>query len=100
MRKVLLCTSAAIMSLLFMHGNATSQSVPSSEEDVAAHTELVQQYCVVCHNDTIRTANLSLQNLDLTEVSQDAEIWEKVIRKLRAGMMPPPGMPLNGTSAQ
>ena len=76
-----------------MHGNATSQSVPSSEEDVAAHTELVQQYCVVCHNDTIRTANLSLQNLDLTEVSQDAEIWEKVIRKLRAGMMPPPGMP-------
>ena len=93
MRKVLLCTSAAIMSLLFMHGNATSQSVPSSEEDVAAHTELVQQYCVVCHNDTIRTANLSLQNLDLTEVSQDAEIWEKVIRKLRAGMMPPPGMP-------
>lgn len=93
MRKVLLCTSAAIMSLLFMHGNANSQSVRSSEEDVAAHTELVQQYCVVCHNDTIRTANLSLQNLDLTEVSQDAEIWEKVIRKLRAGMMPPPGMP-------
>lgn len=93
MRKVLLCTSAAIMSLLFMHGNANSQSVHSSEEDVAAHTELVQQYCVVCHNDTIRTANLSLQNLDLTEVSQDAEIWEKVIRKLRAGMMPPPGMP-------
>jgi len=76
-----------------MHGNANSQSVHSSEEDVAAHTELVQQYCVVCHNDTIRTANLSLQNLDLTEVSQDAEIWEKVIRKLRAGMMPPPGMP-------
>jgi len=76
-----------------MHGNANSQSVRSSEEDVAAHTELVQQYCVVCHNDTIRTANLSLQNLDLTEVSQDAEIWEKVIRKLRAGMMPPPGMP-------
>ena len=93
MRKVLLCTSAAIMSLLFMHGNANSQSVHSSEEDVAAHTELVQQYCVVCHNDTIRTANLSLQNLVLTEVSQDAEIWEKVIRKLRAGMMPPPGMP-------
>ena len=93
MRKVLLCISAAIMSLLFMHGNANSQSVHSSEEDVAAHTELVQQYCVVCHNDTIRTANLSLQNLDLTEVSQDAEIWEKVIRKLRAGMMPPPGMP-------
>jgi len=76
-----------------MHGNSNSQSVRSSEEDVAAHTELVQQYCVVCHNDTIRTANLSLQNLDLTEVSQDAEIWEKVIRKLRAGMMPPPGMP-------
>jgi len=76
-----------------MHGNANSQSVHSSEEDVAAHTELVQQYCVVCHNDTIRTANLSLQNLVLTEVSQDAEIWEKVIRKLRAGMMPPPGMP-------
>ena len=54
---------------------------------------LLDQYCVTCHNDRVKTANLSLQGLDLTEVADHAELWEKVIRKLRAGVMPPPDLP-------
>jgi mono/diheme cytochrome c family protein len=63
--------------------------------DPAAATKnkaLLDQYCVTCHNDRAKTANLSLQNVDLTTVGAHAELWEKVVRKLRAGVMPPPAM--------
>ena len=59
----------------------------------AAERALLDQYCVTCHSDKLKTANLSLQKLDINTVGDHAEEWEKVIRKLRAGMMPPPGMP-------
>jgi hypothetical protein len=48
---------------------------------------------VTCHSDRVKTANLSLQGLDLAKVADQAELWEKVIRKMRAGVMPPPDMP-------
>src|SRR5687768_786459 len=54
---------------------------------------LLDKYCVSCHNDRLKTQNLSLQGLDLANVADHAEVWEKVIRKLRAGVMPPPDMP-------
>ena len=57
-----------------------------------AERALLDQYCVVCHSDKLKTANLSLQGLDLTTVGDHPELWEKVVRKLRAGVMPPPGM--------
>ena len=54
---------------------------------------VLDQYCVGCHNDKTRTANFSLEKADLAIVGDHPEIWERVIRKMRAGMMPPPGMP-------
>ena len=54
---------------------------------------LLDRYCVTCHNDRLKTQNLSLQGLDLAKVADHAELWEKVIRKLRAGVMPPPDVP-------
>jgi Protein of unknown function (DUF1592)/Protein of unknown function (DUF1588)/Protein of unknown function (DUF1585)/Protein of unknown function (DUF1587)/Protein of unknown function (DUF1595)/Planctomycete cytochrome C len=54
---------------------------------------LLNQYCVTCHSDKLKTANLSLQSADINTAGDHPEIWEQVIRKLRAGMMPPPGMP-------
>src|SRR6266545_2816767 len=56
----------------------------------ATQRALLDQYCVTCHHDRARTANQSLQQLDLTTVGDHPELWEKVIRKLRAGVMPPP----------
>jgi hypothetical protein len=56
-------------------------------------TAVVQQYCVVCHNDQALTGNLTLQSFDVAAAATEAPVAEKMIRKLRAGMMPPPGMP-------
>src|SRR5215475_1310633 len=53
---------------------------------------LLDQYCVTCHNDCAKTGGLTLENIDPAHVAQNAETWEKVVRKLRAGMMPPQGM--------
>jgi len=53
---------------------------------------LLDQYCVTCHNQKLKTGNLMLDKLDPAHVAADPEAWEKVVRKLRAGMMPPQGM--------
>ncbi|MGH9785908.1 MAG: DUF1587 domain-containing protein, partial [Terriglobia bacterium] len=54
---------------------------------------VLNRYCVTCHNERLRTANLLLDRADIVNVAADAAIWEKVVRKLRAGAMPPAGMP-------
>jgi mono/diheme cytochrome c family protein len=56
----------------------------------AAYRALVDEYCVTCHNDRTRTANFSLEKIDFAAVGDRPEIFEKVVRKLRAGVMPPP----------
>ena len=50
---------------------------------------LVSTYCVSCHSDRLRTGGLTLQTLALTNLSEHADVWEKVARKLRSGEMPP-----------
>ncbi len=51
----------------------------------------LDQYCVGCHNEKAKIASLTLDTLDLSRVGGGAETWEKVVRKLKAGMMPPSG---------
>jgi len=71
--------------------SAITAAAPKPTE-VVRERALLDQYCVTCHNDRTKTSNLSLQNLDLAAVGDRAELWERVVRKLRAGVMPPPGM--------
>jgi hypothetical protein len=52
---------------------------------------LLTQYCVTCHNGRLKTAGLALDALSLDRVGGDAETWEKVVVKVRSGMMPPSG---------
>ena len=59
----------------------------------AGDRALVDQYCITCHNQKAPTANLMLDKMDLADVPARAETWEKVIQKLRGGMMPPLGLP-------
>ena len=66
-----------------------SQALP----DVTAQRKMLDQYCVGCHNEDDAVANLFLDKLDLVHLSDHAEVGEKIVRKLRAGMMPPSGMP-------
>jgi len=50
-------------------------------------------YCITCHNQKLLTAGLALDNVDAAKPSANAELWERVIAKLQAGSMPPPGLP-------
>ena len=57
------------------------------------HRLLVDQYCISCHNDSLKTAELALDVVSAQRVKENAETWEKVVRKLRARQMPPVGSP-------
>jgi len=57
------------------------------------HWGMLKTYCVGCHNAKLRTGGLAFDELDAAGVPGKAQAWEKVVRKLRGGMMPPPGMP-------
>jgi hypothetical protein len=54
---------------------------------------ILNQYCVTCHNQRLRTAGLALDTLDGAQPNANPEVWERVIGKLRAQSMPPPGRP-------
>jgi mono/diheme cytochrome c family protein len=58
-----------------------------------AAREMLDEYCVVCHNDRAKAGNFSLEKTRLNSPGDHPDVWERVIRKMRAGMMPPPGMP-------
>ena len=73
-------------------------SVPATSAPIALATSaaseraLLDQYCVTCHNQKLKTAGLTLDQLDVARMHDHPEVWEKVVRKLRAGVMPPSGM--------
>jgi mono/diheme cytochrome c family protein len=67
---------------------ATQRPAETGSADASA---VIKTYCVTCHGDKTRSGGLSLEGADLTNIPNGAETWEKVIRKVRAGMMPPPG---------
>ncbi len=58
----------------------------------------VSTYCVTCHNDRLKTGGLALDRPELANVAAHADVWEKVIRKVRTGMMPPAGVPRPGAA--
>ena len=58
---------------------------------VISQRALLDQYCVTCHNEKLKTGGLALDTLRFERMAADAETWEKVVRKLRAGLMPPAG---------
>ena len=63
----------------------------SSRPVGSPHQATIDQYCVSCHNQRLKTGDLVLDGLDPANVAADAETWEKVVRKLRLGVMPPQG---------
>ena len=65
----------------------------AAQQSVLEGRALLDEYCVTCHNERRMTAGLSLDQLDLEDVGRNAQIWEKVVRKLRGGSMPPINMP-------
>ena len=87
---------AAAWCILLSPPAASQTSSPWPQVSLAEPSPLrpvLNRYCVGCHNDRLLTADLSLEAMDAVHVAEGAEVWEKVIRKLRSGAMPPPGRP-------
>src|ERR1700749_3358753 len=57
----------------------------------APNHALLDTYCVTCHNQRAKTAGLTFDTMDLAHPDKDIAVWEKAVRKLQGGMMPPPG---------
>ena len=73
--------------------SAQSSSPIGAVSPASSHRGTLDRYCVTCHNQRLATAGLKLDEADVANPGEGAEIWEKVVRKLRTGMMPPPNMP-------
>jgi mono/diheme cytochrome c family protein len=71
----------------------TTAGALAQPEPPSAQQAVLTKYCITCHSSKLRTGGLSLQDADLNNVPAEAETWEKVIRKLRTGSMPPQGVP-------
>ncbi|HEV3331031.1 MAG TPA: DUF1592 domain-containing protein [Bryobacteraceae bacterium] len=76
----------AVILASFLHSQVVGQ--PSA----AAQREVLDKYCVTCHNSKLKTGGLALDQFDLTKIGENQETGEKIVRKLRAGMMPPLGV--------
>ena len=76
-----------------LHPQAGYAQTPSGSAPpaVSGHRALLDAYCVTCHNERRQTAGLMFDKIDLAGVGAHAELWETVVRKLRAGAMPPAG---------
>ena len=69
------------------------QSSAEADTGVASYRAVMDRYCVTCHNETLKTANLMLDKADINSPTAAPELWEKVLLKLQTRSMPPVGMP-------
>ena len=88
-RLALVAVLCAIVPTAHPAQGRTASPQPASPSPRA----VFDKYCVTCHNTRIKTAGLSLDALDAEQVGEHADVWEKVVRKLRTGAMPPVGRP-------
>ena len=85
----LLAASLALFIAIGGHGRSTwAQPTPAGHTG-SPQRALLDQYCVGCHNERSLTADLALDTLDVDNVAMAPDVWERVVRKLRAGSMPP-----------
>jgi hypothetical protein len=74
-------------------GAIGAQAPAAAAPAVASPAATINKYCVTCHSDRLKTGGLTLASADLAHPAANAETWEKVVRKLRTGAMPPAGAP-------
>lgn len=82
----------AAVGVAIVGGGFLLAAAQPAEDDAVRLRTIIDQYCVACHNDDLRTAGLSLETIDTADLQANGEIWEHMLRKLRARQMPPSGM--------
>src|ERR1700687_1597377 len=92
------CGSIAVIATISatpsaQHAGTPASTTPGATSAAAATParELLGTYCLTCHNERVKTANLALDAADAEQVFNSGETWEKVVVKLRSRSMPPPG---------
>ena len=85
--------AAGVLGAILAALPASSAAQAPRQPDVAEYGRALGRYCVACHNERLATAGLLLDRVDIAHVGRDPAVWEKVVRKLRTGLMPPDGRP-------
>jgi cytochrome c5 len=96
-----LATVLSVFAVVWLVAVATSvqtaarqtQAAPKPVASSSPAGAVVGKYCLSCHSQRLQTAGLALEGLDTANPASRPEVWEKVVAKLRAGSMPPPGLP-------
>jgi len=99
MRAIVVATAVGLILISLVSSGAASQrpaattTAPAAAPaaSITSRKALLDQYCVNCHNDDDRVAGIAFDKMDLTHLAKDGDTWEKAIKKLKGGMMPPPG---------
>src|SRR5688572_19075800 len=79
-------TLICVASVLFLAVRAQAQSPTSTQR------QFLDRHCSTCHNDRLKTGGFSLEGVDVSRPDAQPEVWEKVVRKMRTGVMPPANM--------
>ena len=87
---------AAILALITV--STTAKTRPQTTQipgtaPIDPHRAMLTTYCVTCHNGRAKVGGLALDGLNIQAPAENADIWEKALRKLRGRLMPPPGNP-------
>jgi mono/diheme cytochrome c family protein len=96
-RALTLGFAGLVAALFFSAQTITSAQQPvtpvAGSSQASTQRQLLDRYCVTCHNDRTKTAGLTLQHVDPSRPDAAPDVWEKVVRKMHTGVMPPPNMP-------
>ncbi len=86
MKRLLTANTLLVLTVSLFEARAVGQTP-------VQYREMLSTYCTGCHNSRAKVGGLALDGLDLSAATDNAETWEKVLRKLRGRLMPPPGSP-------
>ena len=91
MLRAVLCSVGIVLACA---GSLQSAGLASpASQSASPYQTVLNRYCITCHNQKLKTAGMLLDTMDVEHVGERAPEWEKVVRKLRTGAMPPAGAP-------
>ena len=86
-------TSAAVLAFTLTSGPWLTAQQAAPAPPAADPHATVDKYCVNCHSERLKSGGLALDNMNYSDVAASAGVWEKAVKKIRVGMMPPQGAP-------
>src|SRR5262245_34223737 len=83
-------TAALLLTAPAKLSSQQGAATPAGSSSPSSQRQFLDRYCVTCHSERLKTGGLSLAQADPAKPAAQPELWEKVVRKLRTGVMPPP----------